>query len=89
LLPRLLSEARDDGWFLLEKDERGAGGGSRAVLRCVCDRRILCKVQPEGEHIGFLVFLDGEPTSGTYGQRVKSCPGCGKQLELSVLYLEN
>jgi hypothetical protein len=41
------------------------------------------------EHIGFLVFFDGEPTSETYGQRVKSCPGCGKQLGLSVLYLEN
>jgi hypothetical protein len=73
----------------LEKGEDGAGGGKRVMLRCVCDRRILCEVQPEGEHIGFLVFLDGEPTSETHGQRVKSCPGCGKQLGLSVLYLEN
>jgi hypothetical protein len=73
----------------LEKSKDGAGGGSRAVLRCVCDRRIFCEVQPEGKHLGFLVFLDGEPTSETYEQRVKSCPGCGKQLGLSGLYLEN
>lgn len=89
LAHRATLEARDDGWFLLEKGEDGAGGGKRAVLSCVCERRILCEVQPEGEHIGFLVFFDGEPTSETYGQRVKSCPGCGKQLGLSVLYLEN
>ena len=73
----------------MEKSEDGAGEDNHAVLRCVCDRRILCGVQPEGEHIGFLVFLDGEPTSETHGQRVKSCPGCGEQLGLSVLYRED
>ncbi len=72
----------------MEKGEDGAGGG-RAVLRCVCDRRILCQVQPEGEHIGFLVFVDDEPTSETYGQRIKSCPGCGEQLGLPMLYRIN
>jgi hypothetical protein len=73
----------------LDKGEDGARGGNRAVLRCVCDRRILCAVQPEGEYIGFLVFFDGEPTSEIYEERVKNCPGCDKQLGLSVLYLEN
>jgi hypothetical protein len=59
------------------------------ALRCVCGHSILCEVQPEGEHIGFLVFFDGEPTSETYGQRVKSCPHCGEQLGLPLLYRIN
>jgi hypothetical protein len=73
----------------LEKGEESAGGGKRVVLRCVCGHSILCEVQPEGEHIGFLVFFDGEPTGETYGQRVKSCPRCGEQLGLPVLYRIN
>ena len=59
------------------------------MLRCVCGHRILCEVQPEGECIGFPAFFDGKPTSETYGQRVKSCSGCGEQLGLPVLYREN
>jgi hypothetical protein len=59
------------------------------VLRCVCGHRILCEVQPEGECIGFLIFFDGKPTGETYGQRVESCPGCGEQLGLPVLYRED
>jgi hypothetical protein len=73
----------------LEKGEDGAGGGNRAMLRCVCDRRILCEVQPEGEHIGFLAFFDDEPTSETYGRRIKYCPHCGVQLGLPLLYRLN
>jgi hypothetical protein len=73
----------------LEKDEEGAGGGNRAVLRCTCGHSILCEVQPEGERIGFLAFFDDEPTSRTRGQRVKSCPGCGEQLGLPLLYQIN
>ncbi len=60
-----------------------------ARLRCACGHRILCEVQSEGEHIGFLTFFDGEPTSETYGQRVKSCPCCGEQLGLAMLYPKN
>jgi hypothetical protein len=55
-------------------------------LRCVCGRGMSCAVQPLGERTGFLVFFDDEPTSETRGQRVKSCPGCGEQLGLPVLY---
>ena len=72
----------------MEKGEHGAGGGRRAVLRCVCGRRILCEVQPEGDGMGFLVFFDGESKSENYGQRVRSCPGCGNQLGLPVLHRE-
>ncbi len=60
-----------------------------ATLRCVCGHGILCEVQPEGERIGFLVFFDDEPTSETYGHRVKDCPRCGEQLGLPVLYRIN
>ena len=73
----------------MEKCEDGAGEDNRAVLRCMCGHSILCKVQPEGERIGFLAFFDDEPTSGTYGQRVKSCPRCGVQLGLPLLYRIN
>ena len=70
----------------LEKGKQDTGVGNHAVLRCVCGHAILCKVQPEGERIGFLAFFDDEPTSETRGQRVKACPGCGEQLGLPMLY---
>ena len=74
----------------METGKRDAGGGSgRTALRCVCGHTILCEVQPGGERIGFLVFLDGEPTSKTCGQRVKNCPRCGEKLGLPVLYRIN
>jgi hypothetical protein len=69
----------------LENGKRDAGEGARTALRCVCGYTILCEVQPGGEYIGFLVFFDGEPTSETYGQRVKNCPGCGELIGLPVL----
>ena len=59
------------------------------TLRCTCGHSILCEVQPEGERIGFLVFFDDEPTSETYGEWVKSCPSCGEQLGLPLLYRSN
>jgi hypothetical protein len=59
---------------------------TEAKLRCVCGHRVVCKVQSEGEHIGFLAFFDDEPTSETHGRRVKSCPSCGEQLGLGRLY---
>ena len=64
-------------------------GSSEARLRCVCAHSILCEVQPQGERIGFLAFFDDEPTSETYAQRIKSCPRCGEQLGLPVLYRIN
>ena len=73
----------------LEKDEEGAGGGNRAVLRCTCGYSVLCEVQPAGERIGFLAFFDDEPASETYGERLKSCPRCGEQLGLPLLYRIN
>ena len=57
-----------------------------ATLRCVCGYRILCRVGSAGERVGFLVFLDGEPTSETYGRQVERCPRCGEQLGLPELY---
>jgi hypothetical protein len=59
------------------------------TLRCMCGHSISCEVQPEGERIGFLAFFDDEPTSETYGHRVKSCPRCGEQLGLPLLYRIN
>jgi hypothetical protein len=59
------------------------------TLRCMCGHSILCEVQPEGERIGFLAFFDDEPTSETYGHRVKSCPRCDEQLGLPLLYRVN
>jgi hypothetical protein len=70
----------------LEMDEHGAGGINRVLLRCACGYSILCEVRPEGERVGYLAFFDGEPASETYGERVKSCPGCGQQLGLPMLY---
>jgi hypothetical protein len=55
------------------------------MLLCVCAHRILCEVKREGERLGNLVFFDGEEASKTYQERVKSCPGCGEQLELIML----
>jgi hypothetical protein len=55
------------------------------MLLCVCAHRILCEVKREGERLGTLVFFDGEEASKTYQERVKSCPGCGEQLELIML----
>jgi hypothetical protein len=55
----------------------------------MCGHSISCEVQPEGERIGFLAFFDDEPTSETYGERVKSCPRCGEQLGLPLLYRIN
>ena len=60
-----------------------------ATLRCVCGYSILCRVASAGERVGFLVFFDNEPTSGTYGQEVKHCPRCGAELGLATLYRIN
>jgi hypothetical protein len=46
-------------------------------------------VKREGERLGFLVFFDDEPTSATYGEHIKDCPGCGEQLGLLVLLAQN
>ena len=63
--------------------------GNRAMLRCVCGHAIVCEVQPEGERIGFLAFFDDELASASRGQRVKTCPSCGEQLGLPLLYRIN
>jgi DNA-directed RNA polymerase subunit RPC12/RpoP len=62
---------------------------TEAKLRCVCGYRILCEVRPWGERIGFLAFFDDEAASGTYGQQVESCPGCGEQLGLPLFFRRN
>jgi hypothetical protein len=60
-----------------------------ATLRCECGHGILCEVRRAGTHLGFLVFVDDEPTSETYSERVESCPGCGEQLSFPMLFPKN
>ena len=62
---------------------------TEARLRCVCGFSIVCQVRPAVERIGFLAFFDDEPTSETYGERVQSCPSCGEQLGLVLLFGNN
>jgi hypothetical protein len=57
------------------------------ALRCTCGHSICCEVRSTGEHTGFLVFVDNEPESETYGQRVESCPNCGERLRLPLFFL--
>jgi hypothetical protein len=59
------------------------------TMQCPCGYTILCKVRPLGERVGTLAFLDNKPTSEICGERMKSCPGCGAQLELLRLWVEN
>jgi hypothetical protein len=60
-----------------------------AILQCACGYAILCEVRRLGERVGTLAFFDHDPTSETYGERVKSCPGCDVHLELPRLLLKN
>jgi hypothetical protein len=60
-----------------------------AALRCGCGHGIHCEVRRAGEHLGFLVFVDDEPTSETCGERIESCPGCGEQLGFPMLFPKN
>jgi hypothetical protein len=56
------------------------------ALQCPCGYAILCDVRCFRERLGTLAFLDNEQTSQTYGKRVRSCPGCGEQLEVVRLF---
>ncbi len=60
--------------------------GEGVTLQCPCGYAILCDVRCFRERLGTLAFLDNEQTSQTYGERVKSCPGCGEQLEVVRLF---
>jgi hypothetical protein len=51
---------------------------------CACAHRLRC--EGERERLGFLVFIDDEPKSATYGHRVQDCPGCGERLGLLALF---
>jgi hypothetical protein len=59
------------------------------TLRCPCGHAILCEVRRLVERVGIVAFFDDESTSETYGERVRSCPGCGEQLEFHTLLLRN
>ena len=67
-----------------------SGGGTahglerRSVL-CACTYPILCEVIQEGERLGFTRFFDDAPESETRGERVSSCPGCGRALGIHLL----
>ena len=74
-----------EGQYMQDEEEET----TEAKLRCVCSYRILCEVRPWGERIGFLAFFDDEPASGTYTQRVESCPNCGEQLGLPLFFKRN
>jgi hypothetical protein len=56
------------------------------ALHCVCGYSIICAVRSAGERLGFLEFLDNEPASDTYAQRVECCPGCGERLGLPLFF---
>ena len=60
-----------------------------ATLQCACGYAILCEVRSLIERLGAAAFFDHELSSETYGERVKSCPGCGEQLEFLTLLLRN
>lgn len=55
-------------------------------LACSCAYRLACEVVRQGERLGFLSFVDGEPDSQTCGERVLECPGCGERLGLVMLF---
>ena len=59
------------------------------ALHCVCGHSICCEVRSTGERLGFLAFLDNEPASETYGQRIENCPGCGERLGLPLFFRKN
>ena len=63
--------------------------GEAITLQCPCGYAILCEVRSLMERLGAAVFFDDEPTSETYGEQVKSCPGCGEQLAFLTLLLRN
>ena len=56
------------------------------ALRCACGYNICCEVRRTGEHVGFLVFVDNEPESEAYGQRIEHCPNCGEPLGLPLFF---
>ncbi len=60
-----------------------------ATLQCPCGYAILCEMRSSIERLGAAVFFDGELRSETYGETVKSCPGCGEQLTFLALLLRN
>ena len=62
-----------------------AHGLERRSVLCACTYQILCEVQKEGRRLGFTRFYDDAPESETRGERVSSCPGCGRKLELHLL----
>jgi hypothetical protein len=64
-------------------------GREMAILQCACGYAILCEVRCLGERLGALDLFDHDPTSETYGERVKNCPGCGEHLGFLGLLLEN
>ena len=53
---------------------------------CACTHRLFFEVERAGERLGFLRFIDDEPKSATYGQRIQDCPGCGERLGLPALF---
>jgi hypothetical protein len=56
------------------------------ALHCVCGYSILGAVRSAGGRLGSLEFLDNEPASETFGQRVEYCPSCGRRLTLPLFF---
>lgn len=59
--------------------------GELAALRCACGHNIAVELRDKRERICNVVFFDSEPTSDSYGQRIRRCPCCGVELDLFVL----
>lgn len=56
-----------------------------ALLRCVCGHRLSVELREKGERICNAVIFDQEPSSDTFSERVRECPGCGVGLGLHTL----
>jgi hypothetical protein len=54
-------------------------------MRCACGHGIFCGLEPKGVRLGLLAYLDEEPSSSTYGERIEHCPSCGKRLAIHNL----
>ena len=87
--PAVWLRGENMGGYFSESRITVQAAAAAVALRCGCGHGILCEVRRAGEHLGVLVFVDDEPTSETYSERVKSCPGCGEQLGFPMLFTKH
>ncbi|CAN5651865.1 hypothetical protein BH24ACT21_BH24ACT21_16690 [soil metagenome] len=59
-----------------------------ATLYCDCDHSVWSDLWWT-EDGPFLIFMDNQSSSPSYGKQVTSCPGCGRALKLEALRSED